>query len=109
MLGTIGTIGFVLGLPIDIRHVTFSSANFAFALVGLDYQLTTEQWLLSLSGIVLIALTNLAVSFTLALLVALRSRRVSFGRGRALAGLVWQRFRQSPRNFFLPPREAEPG
>jgi site-specific recombinase len=41
--------------------------------------------------------------------VALRSRRVSFGRGRALAGLVWQRFRQSPRNFFLPPREVEPG
>jgi len=109
MLGTIGTIGFVLGLPIDIRHVTFSSANFAFALVGLDYQLTTEQWLLSLAGIALIALTNLAVSFTLALMVALRSRRVSFGRGRALAGLVWQRFRGSPRSFFVPPRDLEPG
>ena len=106
MLGTIGTIGFVLGLPIDIRHVTFSSANIAFALVGLDYQLTAHQWLLSLSGIALIALTNLAVSFSLALMVALRSRRVSFGRGRALAGLVWQRFRLAPRSFFLPPREG---
>ncbi|MCE3261869.1 MAG: hypothetical protein K0R43_948 [Pseudoduganella sp.] len=105
MLGTIGTLGFVLGLPIDIRHVTFSSANFAFALVGLDYQLSTEQWVVSLLGIGLIALTNLAVSFTLALMVALRSRRVSFGQGNALAGLVWQRFRQAPRNFFLPPKE----
>ncbi|WP_202419667.1 site-specific recombinase [Pseudoduganella guangdongensis] len=107
MLGTIGTIGYVFGLPIDIRHVTFSSANFAFALVGLDYQLTTQQWVLSLAGIALVALTNLAVSFSLALMVALRSRRVSFGQGSALLGLVWQRFRQSPRSFFVPPREAE--
>lgn len=107
MLGTIGTIGFVFGLPIDIRHVTFSSANFAFALVGLDYQLTAQQWVLSLTGVVLIALTNLAVSFSLALLVALRSRRISFGQGSALLGLVWQRFRQAPRSFFVPPREPD--
>ncbi|XLZ72152.1 site-specific recombinase [Massilia sp. SR12] len=107
MLGTIGTIGFVFGLPIDIRHVTFSSANFAFALVGLDYQLTAQQWVLSLLGIALVALTNLAVSFSLALMVALRSRRISFGQGSALLGLVWQRFRQAPRSFFVPPREAE--
>ncbi|WP_374583898.1 site-specific recombinase [Pseudoduganella sp.] len=109
MLGSIGTIGFVFGLPIDIRHVTFSSANFAFALVGLDYQLTTQQWVLSLTGIVLIALTNLAVSFSLALMVALRSRRISFGQGSALLGLVWQRFRQAPRSFFVPPREVDAG
>lgn len=107
MLGTIGTIGYVFGLPIDIRHVTFSSANFAFALVGLDYQLTAQQWVLSLVGIALVALTNLAVSFSLALMVALRSRRISFGQGSALLGLVWQRFRQAPSSFFVPPRETD--
>ena len=106
MLGTIGTLGFVFGLPLDIRHITFSSANFAFALVGLGHQLSPEQWVLSLSGIVLIGLTNLAVSFTLALMVALRSRRVSFGQGRTLSRLVWQRFLRSPREFFLPPRDG---
>lgn len=103
MLGSIGTLGFIFGLPIDIRHITFSSANFAFALVGLDYQLTTQQWVVSLLGIALIGMTNLAVSFTLALGVALRSRRVSFRQGSALGGLVLKRFWYTPRDFFLPP------
>ena len=105
MLGSIGTLGFIFGLPIDIRHITFSSANFVFALVGNNYLLTPEQWTLSLLGIVLIGITNLTVSFALALAVALRSRRVSFGKGGALFGLVLRRFWYTPRDFFLPPRE----
>lgn len=105
MLGSAGTVGFIFGLPIDIRHVTFSSANFAFALVGSNGQLTMEQWIFSLSGIVLIAATNLGVSFTLALAVALRSRRISFGQGRALIGLVVKRFWYTPREFFWPPAD----
>lgn len=103
MLGSIGTLGLFFGLPVDIRHITFSSANFIFALVGMDYQLTQQQWLLSLSGIALIGATNLAVSFTLALAVALRSRRVSFRQGGALVGLVLKRFWYTPRDFFFPP------
>lgn len=103
MLGSMGTLGFIFGLPLDIRHVTFASANFAFALVSLDYQLTPYQWAMSLLGIALIGITNLAVSFALALAVALRSRRVSFGRGRELALLLLKRLWFTPRDFFLPP------
>lgn len=105
MLGSIGQIGLFLGLPIDIRHVTFSSANFAFALVGLDHQLSWQVWVISLVGIALIGIVNLAVSFSLALFVALRSRNVSFEKSGALLSLLWKRFRQDKRDFFVPPKE----
>ncbi|MBC7405555.1 MAG: site-specific recombinase [Cytophaga sp.] len=105
MLGSIGQLGVFFGLPIDIRHITFSSANFAFALVGLDHQMSWQVVATSLTGIVSIGLVNLGVSFNLAILVALRSRRVSFVQERTLTGLMWRRFVTSPRDFFLPPKE----
>lgn len=108
MLGTMGPLGILLDLPLDIRHITFSSANFAFAVVGLEHQLSAQQWLLSLSGLVLIGLTNLGVSFALALTVALRSRRVHLKHEWSLAGLLWRRLRTTPRDFFLPPAETLP-
>lgn len=105
MLGTAGIVGQFFGLPIDIRHITFSSANFIFALIGADGVLTNEQWVLSLTGIALIGLINLGVSFSLALAVALRSRRISFRHGRSLLWRVLKRFGQRPRDFFVPPKE----
>ncbi|MBI3230185.1 MAG: site-specific recombinase [Burkholderiales bacterium] len=105
MLGSIGQIGVFFGLPIDIRHITFSSANFAFALVGLDHQISWQLALYSLLGIVLVGAVNLAVSFSLALAVALRSRKVNFGRGGSLMLLLWRRLLAKPRDFFWADRE----
>ncbi|WP_227544778.1 site-specific recombinase [Sapientia aquatica] len=107
MLGSIGQIGVFLGLPIDIRHITFSSANFAFALVGLDHQLTWQVWVISLVGIATIGIVNLAVSFSLALFVAMRSRHVSFEQTGELMGLLWKRFIKHGREFFFPPKEVD--
>ncbi|RYE95624.1 MAG: recombinase, partial [Oxalobacteraceae bacterium] len=81
LLGTTGTVGFLLGLPIDIRHITFSAANFATALVALDYQMTLPQILNATAGVLLIGTINLLVSFGLALWVALRARKIRFKRG----------------------------
>jgi site-specific recombinase len=108
MLGCIGTFGIFFGLPLDIRHITFSSANMAFALVGMGNQLSPEQWILSVSGLALIGLTNLAVSFTLALTVALRSRNVNLRREWAVVGMLGRRFLSDPRVFFLPPPDPIP-
>jgi len=105
MLGSIGQIGVFLGLPIDIRHITFSSANFAFALVGLDHQLTWQMWVISLSGIALIGIVNLTVSFSIALFVAMRSRNVSFEKSSALLSLLGKRFLHRGRDFFYPPKD----
>ena len=102
MLGSIGQFGQFFGLPVDIRHITFSSANFVFALTGLEYAVSWQAMLYSFIGVLLIGLVNLGVSFSLALMVALRSRRASFGLGGPLLGLLWKRFRHGARDFFLP-------
>jgi site-specific recombinase len=104
MLGSIGQLGVVFGLPIDIRHITFSSANFSFALVGLDHQMSWQVVTTSLAGILLIGLVNLGVSFSLALMVALRSRRISLDQEKTLSKLILKRFFSRPRDFFLPPK-----
>ncbi|MQR01475.1 site-specific recombinase [Glaciimonas soli] len=107
LLGTIGTIGFLIGLPIDIRHITFSSANFSFALIGLDNHIDLSTAVRSIIGVFGIGMINLWVSFSLALFVALRSRQVRFRQGLALSKAVWKRFLKRPIDFFVPPRSAK--
>ncbi|CAN7461773.1 site-specific recombinase [Pseudoduganella sp. LjRoot289] len=108
LLGTIGTVGFLVGLPIDIRHVTFSSANFATAIVGLDHNVTWQLVLKSVSGFLAIGAVNLLVSFSLALWVALRSRQVRFQHGFALLKALGRRFMKAPVDFFLGARDTAP-
>jgi site-specific recombinase len=108
MLGGITAIGVLFGLPVDIRHVTFSSAYLGFSLVGLDFALSPREVLLTVLGIALIALTNLIVSFTLALSVAMKARKVTFAHRRMLLQSLVRRFRQHPREFFLPPKVKLP-
>lgn len=105
MLGGMGVLGAFLGLPLDIRHVTFASGNLGFAIAAAGDVMTWQQWLASLAGLVLIGLVNLAVSFSLALAVALRSRRVALTSEWTIASVVLGRLRRNPREFFLPPRE----
>jgi site-specific recombinase len=103
MLGGMTALGVLLGLPIDIRHITFSSAYLGFALVGLDFAVAPQMVLLAVLGVVLIGLTNLMVSFTLALSVAMKARKVTFAHWPTLLKSLWRRFRQHPGEFFLPP------
>ncbi|WP_288380773.1 site-specific recombinase [uncultured Massilia sp.] len=106
MLGMTGTVGFLLGLPLDIRHVTFSTANLATALVGLDYKLPIETVVNAASGVALIGAVNLLVSFGLALWVALRARKIRFKRGILLVRAMGRRLLASPIDFFLGPKEV---
>lgn len=103
MLGSMGTIGEILGLPLDIRHIAFATANFAYALIGLDFQVSWQVWVISIFGIAAIGLTNLGVSFSLALMLALKSRGVQFRLWLPLLKLILQHLRKHPRDFFWPP------
>lgn len=105
MLGSTGVIGTILGLPLDIRHIAFSSANIGYALVSFDFALPLRAVLWATLGIAAIGLTNLAVSFALALRTALGARRVHFEHWGPLLRAIWWRFYQHPRSFLLPPRE----
>lgn len=101
-LGCTGLVGMLTGLPLDIRHVTFASANFGFALVALDFSVSGWVVLKALAGIGLVGMVNLTVSFTLALWLALRARGAGFSQTGALAGLLRQRWRDNRRQFFWP-------
>lgn len=108
MLGSVGTIAGLFGLPIDIRHIAFAAANLGYALVGLGFAVEWRVLAWCVAGVALIGFTNLAVSFALALWVALKARGVAFGRNRELVKLLWREFLAEPSRFLLPPRGAGP-
>ncbi|HWJ04204.1 MAG TPA: site-specific recombinase [Steroidobacteraceae bacterium] len=108
MLGCTPVIGVLFGLPLDIRHVAFGSANFAYGLVGLQFDATVATIVVSAAGVLLVGLVNLCVSFSLALRVALRSRGVRPEQTDGLWPRVLRRFLASPRDFFWPRPAAAP-
>ncbi len=109
MLGTAGTIGIILGLPIDIRHIAFSSANLGYALAAFDFELPLQTALWAAFGVALIGLVNLTVSFALALWVALKARGVEFRQWRELLQRLWTRLRAAPLSFFVAPERTPAG
>lgn len=106
-LGLTGFVGLILGLPLDIRHVTFAAANLAIGWVGSGMALPAGVIAVSLLGVVLIAAVNVAVSFALALWLALRARGRGFGNLPALVAALWRRFRLAPLAFVVPPRREK--
>jgi site-specific recombinase len=104
MLGSMGTIGFILGLPLDIRHIAFASANFIQGLIDINGSAEIGLIFVSFLGVLLIGLTNLFVSFSLTIIVALRARRVRFEQWKPLAKLVLTHFLTRPSDFFWPPK-----
>lgn len=101
-LGVTAPIGQILGLPLDIQHITFSSGNFALALVGLDNAISLEVLILSLLGIASIGLFNFLVSFSLSVFVAIKSRGVSFDQTQNLLRKTLILFLRNPFSFFFP-------
>lgn len=107
MLGSAGIFGVILGLPVDIRHIAFSSANLGYVLIGSEVMPAWQTLAWAVLGVLCIGLTNLLVSFTLALRTAFRARRLQFSGARVLTRAVWQRFRAAPGSFFIPPKQTE--
>ncbi|MFB6347952.1 site-specific recombinase [Moraxella sp. ZJ142] len=106
-LGSTATVGYMLGLPLDIRHIAFASANFVHGLYYLSPEhLTWQVIVLSFAGVLLIGLVNLLVSFSLALMVALRSKEVKFMEWRRLHELVSNHFFTRPLDFFWPRKQT---
>lgn len=104
-LGSTGTLGYFLGLPLDIRHVTFASGNFGIALASLTFPYDWQMVAISLLGIFLIGLVNFIVSFGLTTTMAMKSRNVDFRGTRILIKLLVKRFIWYPQDFFWAPRE----
>lgn len=107
LLGGVGTLGVLFGLPLDIRHVAFGSANYVYSGMTLAAEMPLWQWFLNALGVLLIASVNLGVSFALALWLALRARGLGLRRATGTLGrAVAARWRAGRRGFFLPPRNG---
>jgi site-specific recombinase len=104
LLGGMSGIGVLLGLPVDIRHIAFSSAFVGFSSVGLDFAITWQSALYAALGLMLIGVMNLTVSFSLALYVAIKSRKVRFRQWRSLLKTLGSRLNQHPGEFIFPPK-----
>ena len=101
LLGMTGYIGQLIGLPLDIRHVAFSSANLGYAAVSGNIGIIS--FTLGILNILAIGLVNLCVSFSLALFVALRARGTKISSIRNLIKSFWNQIKTNPYILFLPP------
>lgn len=96
----------LVGLPMDVRHVTFVMGQLTYAGLFHGAELVRVPgfgW--ALLAVPLVASINFAVSFTLALVVALRSRGLGVGAQVSLLRAVLRRLVTDPKPFFLAPKD----
>lgn len=106
LLGLLPVFGTLTGLPIDVRHVTLGTGQFAASIytIGPEVVYLNAFWL-GLAGIAVIGTLNVSVSFGLAMWVAIRARDVSAPDRKAIYQAVWQRFCRKPFTFLWPGKD----
>lgn len=105
-LGAMGAFGTISGLPLDTRHITFSTASFGAAAASIKFHAPWQLMVTVAATTFTCGIINLAVSFSLSLFLAIKSRRIKFSQSPELLRLLGRKLRQRPLDFFIPPREA---
>ncbi len=100
LLGITPYIGYLLNLPLDIRHVAFSAANLGYG--AFSSAMGVFEFLMYLFFVLLIGFFNLWVSFALALIVALRARGTVVSRFPILLLSIWDQAKENPIKLFFP-------
>lgn len=104
-LGMAGFIGEIFGIRFDIRHITISAGNTSLAVYGLGLSHIAPWYLVTvLAGVLGIGFFNFLVSFSLAFIVAARSRGVRIREYPEFLGILWRYFRSNPLDFIRPRR-----
>jgi site-specific recombinase len=102
-------LGFKLvGIPMDVRHVTFVMGQLTYA--GMFHGAELAQvpgFFWALAAVPMVAAINFGVSFALALVVALRSRGLGVRAQVSLGRAVLRSFMANPRPFFVAPKPQE--
>ncbi len=103
LLGLVPALFAAGGLPVEIRHVTIATGQLVAACAALGFEVlgSTGFWL-ALLGVLGIGAVNLAVSFSLALWLAVRARGLAAPDRRALRGAILRRLLTRPLSFVYP-------
>lgn len=105
MLGYAKFFGELFGIPFDIRHITISTAYYAFGLEGLENQVLLVDIIWTTIGVIGIGFFNFLISFGLAFFVAMRSRNISLKRTPRLFKMTAKYFFKFPLDFIYPPKK----
>ncbi|MFZ2392139.1 site-specific recombinase [Rhodoferax sp.] len=108
MLGLVPAFATFFGLGLEVRHVTLSAGQLAAAAASLGPELLQQGpfwW--CVAGIVVTGALNVAVSFYLAFLLALRARSVSGVDRSHIYQAIRHRIRTRARSFFWPARTTK--
>ena len=106
-LGFAGIFGKLIGIPFDIRHITIAAGNTAIAAYGLGIENIPPYFLLAVCGGVLgIGFLNFLISFSLAFLVAVKSRGIRFAQYPRFFRILGKYFLRHPREFILPSKKV---
>lgn len=80
-------LGRFFGLPLEVRHVTLVAGSLSLSVAAAGWSSVSPQaWLAMLTGVGVIGVCNLGVSFALAFGTAMWARRMPTSRGVALLG-----------------------
>lgn len=106
-LGFSGVIGKIFGIPFDIRHITISAGNTAIGVYGLGLQHIPVLFMLAVfGGVLAIGFLNFLVSFSLAFIMAVKSRGIHLSQYPKLFRVMIAYFFRHPREFILPPKRV---
>jgi len=104
-LGMAGFVGEIFGIHFDVRHITISSGNTALAVYGLGFSHIDPWYLVTVFlGVLGIGFFNFLISFSLAFIVAVKSRGVRLRDYPEFLGILWRYFRKNPLDFIRPRR-----
>ena len=106
MLGLVPALTGFFVLELEVRHVTLSTGQMAAAAATLGWQVLVQPafwW--CVAAIPLIGALNLGVSFYLAMRLAVQAHNVSRVDQGRIRRAIWNRWRRTPGEFFLPSRQ----
>ena len=104
LFGLTPVFGMLLGLPLDVRHVTLTAGMLAFGCASLDGWCTPGWFLRALAGMGTMFVLNLSVSFVLTLYTAARACELERRELAVLGMRLLRRLISRPLDFILPRR-----
>jgi len=104
LLGTMPILFELIGIPLEVRHVTLAAAGLGYALDAdsIYGHLDSHEALLAFSGIAFIGVLNIATSFALSFILAVRARNIAAAQSRRFLLEIGRELLANPLAFLFP-------